>query len=84
MGTAGATKAHEKKDADGKSLHVLEMVSKRKYGGQADESNANFECPIGTSAPIPLTSAASRASTSDAEARVRFWYLTMLCTSCMH
>jgi hypothetical protein len=39
------TKLHEKKNADGKSVHALEMASKRKFSAWADESKANFECP---------------------------------------
>jgi hypothetical protein len=38
-------KQHEVKNADDKSVHALKMLAKRKYSGQADESNANYKCP---------------------------------------
>ena len=36
---------HEEKDADGKSVHALKMLSMRKYPAVADEDTANYGCP---------------------------------------
>jgi hypothetical protein len=44
-GTKICYKLHEKKNADGKSLHAAKMLSKRKYSGQADKDTANYKCP---------------------------------------